>query len=188
MTSSRATITARRRARFGAIALGLLAAGVAGYAGARAFTGAAQAPAAGLLALAAGAGLAAFFSPCSFPLLLTFLTRRADESPRAALASALRVGAGAALLLGVVAGAVATGAGALATVVAFDSPGGRFLRLGVGLLLIALGLRQAGVVRFAIPRLDSVARLARRPATEGARSVVGGDFAYGFGYLVAGFG
>jgi hypothetical protein len=34
----------------------------------------------GLLALAAAAGIASFFSPCSFPLLVTLLTASRSES------------------------------------------------------------------------------------------------------------
>ena len=66
---------ARRRAqvRYSAMALGVLVAGLAGYVGFVAFVAADRAVAAGTMFLAAATGFAAFFSPCSFPLLLTFL-------------------------------------------------------------------------------------------------------------------
>lgn len=111
--------TARRRAgvRFAATALGLVVVGVAGYLGFVAFVGSDRTVAAGVMALAAGTGFAAFFSPCSFPLLLTFLARRSEDSGGNALLSATRVAVGAALLLASVAAAIALGGSALAGVV-----------------------------------------------------------------------
>lgn len=82
-------------ARFSAVTLGLVVVGVAGYIGFVAFGGSDPGVAGGVMVLAAGTGFAAFFSPCSFPLLLTFLARRSADSPGVALASALRMaGAG----------------------------------------------------------------------------------------------
>ena len=76
LTSSR-----RSLARFSAVAAGLVVIGVAGYAGFVAFVGSDPGVAAGVMVLAAATGFAAFFSPCSFPLLLTFLARRSADSP-----------------------------------------------------------------------------------------------------------
>ena len=124
-------LTGRRRARvrFATTVLGIVVVGVAGYSGFVAFVESGRGVGAGVLALAAAAGFAAFFSPCSFPLLLTFLTRRSTESRGAALGSALRVGAGAAALLAVVAVVITLGGSAFATVVEFDSTPGRIFRI-----------------------------------------------------------
>src|ERR671919_2564476 len=69
--------------------------GLAGYAGYVLFPRFALPPVAGagLVALAAGAGVASFFSPCSFPLLLTLLSRGiAAEQGRRRLRVALVFG------------------------------------------------------------------------------------------------
>ena len=175
--------------RFAAGASGLVVVGVAGYLGFVAFVGSDRNVSAGVLALAAGTGFAAFFSPCSFPLLLTFLTRRNSNAPGAALMSALRVASGAALLLAAVAVAIALGGSALAGVVEFDSSTGRLFRASVGLILVVFGLRQARLWGVRMRWLDRVAGASARvldPArvTNPARS----DVVYGFGYLLAGFG
>lgn len=184
-------VTARRRSRlrFAATALGLMVVGVAGYLGFVAFVGSDRTVAAGVMVLAAGTGFAAFFSPCSFPLLLTFLTRRSADSPGAALVSALRVAAGAALLLAAVAAVIAAGGTAVGSVIEFDSTPGRWFRLGVGLILIGFGLRQARLCGVRMPWLDRVAGASARVfdptrVTSPARR----DLVYGFGYLLAGFG
>jgi cytochrome c biogenesis protein CcdA len=181
----------RRRflARFSAVAVGLVVVGVAGYVGFVAFVGSDPGVAAGVMVLAAGTGFAAFFSPCSFPLLLTFLARRSADSPRVALASALRVAGGAALLLAILAASIAFGGFAIGGIVEFDSSTGRMFRLFVGLLLVIFGLRQARLLGLRMKWLDRVAGSSARILDPGrvshpARS----DLAYGFGYLLAGFG
>lgn len=156
------TIRRRTRARFFATTLGAVVVGVAGYFGFVSFVGSVREAAAGALVLAAGTGFAAFFSPCSFPLLLTFLTRRSEDSKRSALISSLRVAAGAAVLLGIVAVVVAAGGSALARVVDFDSATGRGFRLTVGLVLIAFGLRQANLLRMRMRWLDRFAGASSR--------------------------
>lgn len=183
--------TARRRAgaRLATTAIGLVVVAGAGYLGFAAFVESDPSLAVGVMALAAGTGFAAFFSPCSFPLLLTFLTRRSADSPGAALVSAVRIGGGAALLLAIVAAVVALGGSALAAVVEFDSVVGRLFRLGVGLLLVSLGLRQARLWRVEMLWLDPIARRAARIFDPGrTNQFVRGDVMYGFGYLLAGFG
>lgn len=70
----------RSRFRFAATALGVLVVGGAGYVGFVAFVESDREVGAGVMILAAATGFAAFFSPCSFPLLLTFLARRSDAS------------------------------------------------------------------------------------------------------------
>jgi len=179
----------RARARYVSVAAGVLLVGIAGYVGFARFVDSDQRIGAGVMALAAATGFAAFFSPCSFPLLLTFLARRADESRKTALAGALRVGAGTAFLLIVLAIVIVAGGSALAQVVEFDSTAGRGFRLLVGMLLIFLGLAQARLIKVRMRWRDQVASTAGRvldpsKATNPAR----GDVMYGFGYLLAGFG
>lgn len=179
----------RTLARFVATALGVVVVGVAGYLGFVAFVGSDREAAAGALVLAAGTGFAAFFSPCSFPLLLTFLTRRSTKSKRAAMLSSLRVAGGAVILLAVVAVVIAVGGSALVRVVEFDSAAGRVFRFTVGLVLVVLGLRQANVLRLRMRWLDWIAGASGRLLDPSkVRSQPGRDFVYGFGYLLAGFG
>ena len=107
---------------------------------------------AGLLGLAAAAGVASFFSPCSFPLLVTLLARQAvadSESGRparpAVFGGSLALGAAVFMLLaGVV---VALGGEALFAGVTFTSTAGITIRVVVGLLLIFLGLIKSGYCR-----------------------------------------
>ena len=179
----------RSRARFSAVVAGLVVVGVAGYVGFVAFVGSDPGVAAGVMVLAAGTGFAAFFSPCSFPLLLTFLARRSADSPGAALASALRVAGGAALLLAVLAASIVFGGFAIGGVVEFDSTTGRMFRLLVGLLLVIFGLRQARLLALRMAWLDWIAGFSARILDPGRVSHPGrSDVAYGFGYLLAGFG
>ncbi len=175
--------------RFGALAIGLVVVGLAGYVGFVAVAVGDRSSSSALLALAAATGFAAFFSPCSFPLLLTFLTRRADESAGSAALTAIRVGLGAATLLAGVAAVTALVGEAAATAVAFDRPAGRIFRVAIGLGLIILGLRQARLIRLRMRWLDRVAGGAAAifdPSRSTRR--VRSDFAYGFAYLLAGFG
>jgi cytochrome c biogenesis protein CcdA len=184
-------LTERRRAwaRFTVTGFGVIVVGVAGYLGFVAFVGSDPRLAVGVLVLAAGTGFAAFFSPCSFPLLLTFLSRRSTYSTGAALASALRVAAGAALLLTVVATVIGLGGMGLARVVEFDSTTGRIFRLLVGLLLVVLGLSQTRLLAVRMRWLDRVAGVSARLFDPGRVTNPGGsDVVYGFAYLLAGFG
>jgi cytochrome c biogenesis protein CcdA len=184
-------VTARRRSRvrFAATAVGAFVVGLAGYSGFVAFVGSEQNVAAGVMVLAAGTGFAAFFSPCSFPLLVTFLTRRSADSSCAALLSALRVAAGAALLLAVVAATIALGGTALGDVIKFDSAAGRLFRFSVGLVLVLFGLRQARLAVLRMRWLDRIAGASARLFDPGqVSSPARRDVVYGFGYLLAGFG
>ncbi len=184
-------LTARRRSRvrFTATTVGVVVVGIAGYAGFVAFVRSDRGVAVGVMVLAAATGFAAFFSPCSFPLLLTFLTRRSADSSGAALLSAVRVAAGAALLLASVAVVIAVGGTAVGGVIEFDSTAGRLFRLGVGTLLVLFGLRQTRLWGVRMRWLDRVATPSSRvfdPTKVSGRA--GGDVVYGFGYLLAGFG
>lgn len=148
----------------------------------------------GLLGLAAAAGVASFFSPCSFPLLVTLLARQAVEDAdagrparSAVFGGSLAMGAAVFMLLAGL--MIAVGGETMFAGVTFTSTAGIMIRVLVGLLLISLGLIQLGVIplsmhavsRFAQPLLRSQARLRReRP--------VAGFAVFGFGYVLAGFG
>lgn len=175
--------------RFAAVVVGLVLVGAAGYLGFVALAESDREVGAGVMVLAAATGFAAFFSPCSFPLLLTFLARQSEDSRGTALLSALRVGAGAAALLGLLAVVLAGGGSALGNVIGFDTPAGRVFRLTVGLVLVLFGLRQARLLRLHMRWLDGVAAsAARRFDPSGVSRLARRDVVYGFGYLLAGFG
>ncbi len=148
-----------------------------------------------LLVLAAAAGIASFFSPCSFSLLATLLTRESGARPgqhastQLALryASALALGAALFMLLaGVV---IALGGSALFAGITFTSTAGITIRTVIGLLLIVLGVIQLGLVpvsfhgaeRLTTPLLRRQARLRRKHPM-----LAFGLF--GFSYVLAGFG
>ncbi|HEX2029844.1 MAG TPA: hypothetical protein VHL78_00380 [Actinomycetota bacterium] len=184
------------RGRFLLLAAGLALAGVAGYLGYALYPRFELPAATGATfwLLAAAAGTASFFSPCSFPLLLTLLARRVEASPagrrgRGALSFAAMFSAGAVAFLALVGLALGAGAGAAVGAVTFTSPAGIAIRIAVGTVLIGLGLIQAEVLPLSFhpveralrPLSAGVARLRRsHPAT--------GTVAFGFAYLLIGFG
>jgi cytochrome c biogenesis protein CcdA len=183
------------RVRYWLLAAGLVLAGMAGYLGYVAFPrfDLAAGEGAGLLVLAAGAGVASFFSPCSFPLLVTLLTRESPgegrpKVPALRVAVPLAVGA-AAFVLGVGA-LIALGGRGLAGSVTFTSTAGRVLRVTVGSGLLVLGLVQAEIVPWSFHRLgDRIARpIVGAQARLRRRHPRGGLVLFGFGYLLAGFG
>lgn len=133
---------------------------MAGYLGFVAFVESERTIGAGILILAAATGFAAFFSPCSFPLLMTLLSRKANESKQAALVSGLRVGADAAGFLALVAAVIIIRGEAVAGVVGFNRTAGRWFRLVIGSPLILLGLRQMGLLRLRKHWLNRVAGIA----------------------------
>lgn len=151
---------------------------------------------AGLLALASGAGIASFFAPCSFPLLVTLLSRQVGDSagPRQAgsrpLPFALALATGAAAFLVLFGILIALGGSAFASSVTFTSTIGITLRIAVGVALIILGLVQFGIL--ADTSFRSVERVTKRlnRAQAGLRRKhpVTGFTAFGFFYLLAGFG
>jgi len=149
----------------------------------------------GLFVLAAGAGIASFFSPCSFPLLVTLLARESgarsgasgSRMPRAlSFATALALGASAFLILTGI--GIALGASALFEGVTFTSTAGRTIRFGIGTLLIVLGLIQFGLVpvSFSAHRLTNP--LMRRQARWRREQPTRAFGLYGFVYILAGFG
>lgn len=179
-----AVLQRRARIRFVLVAAGVMLVGMVGYAGFVSFADADRSWAPGILVLGATTGFAAFFSPCSFPLLLTFLARRSEESRVSSTLAALRVGLGASVLLALLGVAMVSIGTAFGAVAQFDQPAGRVLRGVVGLLLIFLGLKQSGLVKL---QFRWTYRFARVAGSTLSRSK-GGDVLYGFGYLLAGFG
>lgn len=181
---------------YGLLVLAVVALAVAGYAG-YALYPRFNLPAVngiGLLVLAAAAGIASFFSPCSFPLLVTLLARETDARPRPrsrrrqlGFAVALAIGAMLFLLLaGIV---IALGGRALFAGVTFTSVAGRSIRAAVGVALILLGLIQLGVVPLALDVVEEAAMpLRRAEARLRYRRPTLGFALFGFGYLLAGFG
>lgn len=148
----------------------------------------------GLLGLAAAAGVASFFSPCSFPLLVGLLGRQAVEQTKAGRSAqpavfggSLALGAAVFLLLaGVV---IALGGEALFAGVTFTSPAGITIRIVVGVALITLGLIQTGILRFSLHGVSRLAQpIARRQARLRRERPVAGFALFGFGYVLAGFG
>lgn len=150
-----------------------------------------------LLVLAAGAGIASFFSPCSFPLLVSMLARpiaseaeaHAGRPFRKAATFAAALSAGAAAFLVLVGLAIAAGASTYFDDVTFTSTAGITIRIVVGLLLIALGLIQLGLLPISFRRFEpAVHGYLRRQAQIRRRQPIVGFTIFGFGYLLAGFG
>ena len=185
------------RARYGLLALAVALAGLAGYVGYVIYPrfDLPSVSGAGLLALAAAAGVASFFSPCSFPLLLALLARevRGRQETGGRIGSAL-VFAGA-FSVGAVAFVLALGAliglggRGLASSVTFTSTSGIAIRISVGLLLVALGLIQAEVLPISFHAVDRLTQpVLKRQAGFRQRHPIWGFVAFGFGYLIIGFG
>jgi cytochrome c biogenesis protein CcdA len=150
----------------------------------------------GLLALAAAAGIASFFSPCSFPLLVTLLARAtgAEAATRAArtrraltFGTALAVGASVFLILaGII---IAFGGAPLFEGVVFTSLAGILIRYVAGTALILLGLIQLGLLPISFRWADRFAQQLMRKQAQVRREQPVLGFAFlGFGYLIAGFG
>ncbi len=147
----------------------------------------------GILALAAGAGFASFFSPCAFPLLLMLLARDAGRADRTrigtALAFAVPFSVGAAVSLLGLGALIGLGGRAIAASVTFTSPAGITIRVVAGALLILLGLIQIGAVRVSFHRVEAVFRpLTRAHARLRRRSPIVGFAVFGFAYVFIGFG
>lgn len=146
---------------------------------------------ASLLLLAAAAGIASFFSPCSFPLAVTLLVRQATpmEGRRRLTRSSLWIGAGALLFLVITGALIAAGAGAFFKEVTFTSGAGIAIRAIVGSVLILLGLMQLNVLPVSFLAVEDAARplLARQAQLRRRRPALAFGL-FGFGYLLAGFG
>ncbi|MGH2748816.1 MAG: cytochrome c biogenesis protein CcdA [Actinomycetota bacterium] len=149
---------------------------------------------ASLLLLSAAGGVASFFSPCGFPLLVTVVSRdMAPDEGGYALARALRTGSwlslGAATFVLLVGSLIALGAGGFFRTVTFTSAAGIVLRAIVGAFLLVMGLVQIGVLRSPFGPVEDLIRplLVRQAQLRRERPSVG-FAALGFGYLLAGFG
>ena len=155
---------------------------------------------AGLFVIAAMAGIASFFSPCSFPLLATLLARSIggkdghQESNRSAkigraaqYGAALAVGAGLFLLL--TGTGIALGGGAFFKQVTFTSTAGRTLRIVIGAFLVFLGLVQTGHLSLPFDRVADLVRPIQKTQAKVRRERPALGFGlFGFGYILAGFG
>jgi cytochrome c biogenesis protein CcdA len=184
------------RLHYALLVIGVVLLGLAGYAGYATYPRFHLPSVAGaaLLALAAGAGLAAFFSPCSFPLLLTLLAREAGAADRpgptarvAAFAAAFS--AGIVGFLAVLGGLIALGGRGLASSVTFLSSTGVAIRITVGSLLMILGLIQAEVLPGSFHGVERLTRpLQGRLAGFRRGHPIAGATLFGFVYLLIAFG
>lgn len=149
---------------------------------------------ASLILLSAAAGIASFFSPCGFPLLVTVLardaTREDDQLPlRRALGFGAWLSLGGATFVLLVGLLIAFGAGGLVETVTFTSTTGIVLRSVVGALLVYLGLVQLNVLRAHFGAVERAIRpLLGKQAQLRREHPPIGFTALGFGYLLAGFG
>lgn len=180
---------ARRYALLVAVTAGVALAGYAGYVlyprfDLPAVTGAS------LLLLSAAAGIASFFSPCSFPLAVTLLARETRPGEQARLTRlTVWLGLGALAFLIVSGALIAAGAGAFFKEVTFTSTAGITIRAVVGSLLILLGLIQLNVLPVSLLAVEDAAKplLARQARLRRDQPALAFGV-FGFGYLLAGFG
>lgn len=178
------------------LVLAVAALGLAGYAGYELYPrfGLPAVEGATLLALAAGAGIASFFSPCAFGLLVTLLAREAGDGRgphrlRRPLRFAAGMSLGATVFMLATGTLIAAGGAGLAAGVTFTSIAGRALRLAVGAALVVLGLVQLRLLPSPLHAVaERVRPLQRLSARERGRRPFWGDVLFGFGYLLAGFG
>lgn len=143
-----------------------------------------------LLLLSAAAGVASFFSPCSFPLALTLLAREAKPGRQGEVTRmSLWIGMGAFVFLVVVGVLLAAGASGLVRGVTFTSTAGIAIRAVVGSMLVLLGLIQLNVLRISFLAVEDLAKPFLRRQAQLRQERPGLSFAlFGFVYLVAGFG
>lgn len=178
--------------RYGLLVAATVGAAAAGYAGYVLYPRFDLPPVTGatLLLLSAAAGIASFFSPCSFPLAVTLLAREAAPGQQSRLTRlTLWLGLGALVFLVLAGALIAAGAGVLFKQVTFTSTAGIAIRAVVGSLLILLGLIQLNVVPVSLLVVEDAAKplLARQAGLR--RNHASLAFAlFGFAYLLAGFG
>ena len=149
----------------------------------------------GLFVLAAAAGIGSFFSPCSFPLLVTLLAREtgAGKNEKRVLPRALRfataLSLGATLFLLLAGAGIAAGGAQLFQGATFTSTAGRVIRALVGTLLILFGLIQMNVLPISFGAVAESVRPLQRAQRQLQRQKPVASFAlFGFGYILAGFG
>jgi len=148
----------------------------------------------GLLVLAIAAGIASFFSPCSFSLLIAILARVPETKKRQfalrnvpGFSTALALGATVFLLL--TGAGIALGGAALFERVVFTSLAGRVIRTSIGVLLVFLGLGQAGFLPISFHGIEKmIGPLLRKDARLRRRAPLLGYSLFGFLYILAGFG
>jgi cytochrome c-type biogenesis protein len=151
-----------------------------------------------MILLSATAGIASFFSPCSFPLLVTLLARhtRTEEGDtksasfiRNTFSFAIALSLGTALFL-LLAGLIISIAGeAVFAGIVFHSPTGRIIRGIVGILMITLGLMQLGFLPISLHMVERISRPVMRSGAQfRSTNLFLGFVLFGFGYLLAGFG
>lgn len=140
--------------------------------------------------LSAAAGIAAFFSPCSFPLAVTLLAREArPRDPGRLTRLTLWLGVGALAFLVLAGALIAAGAGTFFEQVTFTSTAGIAIRAVVGSLLILFGLIQLNVLSVSLLAIEDAARpLLRRQARMRREQPALAFGLFGFAYLLAGFG
>ena len=190
----------RRELRYGVFVLAVILLGAGGY-GAYLVYPRFNLPAVDAVALAAlslAAGVASFFSPCSFPLLATLLVREASAGHagldrrvalRQAVVYAAALSLGTVVFLALTATIIAAGGRALVEQVTFTSVTGRVIRVVVGALLVVLGFVQMGRLRLPFHRVADVSKpILQSQARTRRREPVLGFAIFGFAYLLAGFG
>jgi copper chaperone CopZ/cytochrome c biogenesis protein CcdA len=183
------------------LALVVLALALAGYAGYVIYPrfGLPAVEGVTLLALAVAAGVASFFSPCSFPLLITLLARQTQAESRQGKVAGVPIGRGLLFAAALSSGAavflilsgliIALGGEALFEQVTFTSLISRIIRAVVGVLLIVLGLMQVGIIRSRLHIVEHISRpLMWFQARYRRESAMMGFVLFGFAYLLAGFG
>jgi cytochrome c biogenesis protein CcdA len=187
----------RRLASYALVALAVVAASIGGYLGYVLYPrfDMPGVSVLGLYVLAVGAGVACFFSPCSFPLLVSLFGRGPGtayaERPgwRQTIPFAAGLSLGAAIFLLIIGLIVALVGTAVFAGVVFTSTEGVILRSVIGVLLIILGLIQIGILRVPLPPVQDLADpLIETGHSASATRSVGRSSIFGFGYLVAGFG
>lgn len=147
-----------------------------------------------LLAFALVAGIATFFSPCSFPLMPGFLTRHMQLAGRgkatSLIANSVSAALGVLLFTSILGLAVVLLGSTLGSSLAISSATPnifvRVYRAMVGVALVSLGvlgLRGTGI--FHIDSFSSLGRMMVRSAGSSPRLEM---FAYGFGYVSVGIG
>jgi cytochrome c-type biogenesis protein len=150
-----------------------------------------------LLAFAIVAGIATFFSPCSFPLMPGYLTRHLeviDRDPKkmrmSVLSNGLAAAAGVFLFDMILGLAIVLIGSSFAGSLGISGPSPnlyvRIFRGAVGAFLVALGvlnLRGTGIFHN-----DSLTSIGRRLLRNGELKPSREMFAYGFGYVSVGIG